>query len=83
MAVSRSRPFFLIGWHEAETFDGRERPGPRPKTIQFCRHLLRRHLAQGLEAKSLADIRESQVRHWRLCPDLPISWSAAPWRARE
>jgi hypothetical protein len=37
---------FLIGWHEAETFDWRERPGPRPKTIQFCRHLLRRHLAQ-------------------------------------
>jgi integrase len=42
-----------------------ERPGLRPKTIQLYRYLLRRHLAQGLGTKSLAEIREPQVRRWR------------------
>jgi integrase len=42
-----------------------ERPGLRPKSIQLYRYLLRRHLSPGLGNKSLADIREPQVRHWR------------------
>ncbi len=42
-----------------------ERPRLRPKSIQLYRYLLRRHLAPGLGTKSLADIREQQVRRWR------------------
>src|SRR5215472_9242960 len=40
-----------------------ERPGLRPKTIQLCRYLLRRHLAPGFG--TIADITEADVRRWR------------------
>jgi integrase len=42
-----------------------ERPGLRPKTIKLYRYLLRRHLAPGLGARTLAEIRAPQVRRWR------------------
>jgi integrase len=42
-----------------------ERPGPRPKTLQLYRYLLRRHLLPGLGAKAVGDIHEPHVRRWR------------------
>lgn len=42
-----------------------ERPDLRPKTVQLYRYLLRRHLIPGFESKSVADIKEANVRRWR------------------
>jgi hypothetical protein len=42
-----------------------ERPGLRPKTIQLYRYLLRSHIAPAFGARSLADIKEPDVRRWR------------------
>ncbi len=42
-----------------------ERPDLRPKTIALYRYLLRRHIAPHFESKSVAEIREAQVRRWR------------------
>ena len=42
-----------------------ERPGLRPKTLQLYRYLLRRHLAPGFAAQTIAGITEADVRRWR------------------
>ena len=42
-----------------------ERPGLRPKTVQLYTYLLRRHIDPAFGARSLADIKEPQVRRWR------------------
>jgi hypothetical protein len=42
-----------------------ERAGLRPKTIQLYRYLLRRHLAPGFAAQTVAGITEADVRRWR------------------
>jgi integrase len=42
-----------------------EPPGLRPKTIQLYRYLLRSHIGPAFDARSLADIKEPDVRRWR------------------
>jgi integrase len=42
-----------------------ERPNLRPKTIQLYRYLMRRHIAPHFEAKTVAEIKEAQIRRWR------------------
>ena len=42
-----------------------ERPGLRPKTLQLYRYLLRRHLAPGFGAQTVAGIADADVRRWR------------------
>jgi integrase len=42
-----------------------ERPNLRPKTIQLYWYLLRRHIAPHFEAKTVAEIKEAQIRRWR------------------
>jgi integrase len=42
-----------------------ERPGLRPKTVQLYRYLLRSHIDPAFGARSLADIKEPDVRRWR------------------
>jgi len=42
-----------------------ERPGLRPKTTELYRYLLRRHLSPAFDARSVAEIREPNVRRWR------------------
>jgi integrase len=42
-----------------------ERPNLRPKSVQLYRYLLRCHLRPAFESKSVADIREADVRRWR------------------
>jgi integrase len=42
-----------------------ERPNLRPKTVQLYRYLLRRHLRPHFESKTVAGIKEADVRRWR------------------
>ena len=42
-----------------------ERPGLRPKTVQLYRYLLRSHIDPAFGDRSLADIKEPNVRRWR------------------
>src|SRR5262249_13195053 len=42
-----------------------ERPGLRPKTVKLYRYLLRCHLAPTLGDKTIAEIKEGNVRRWR------------------
>ena len=42
-----------------------ERPNLRPKSIALYRYLLRRHITPYFESKSVAEIKEAQVRRWR------------------
>jgi integrase len=42
-----------------------ERPNLRPKSIQLYQYLLRCHLRPAFESKTVADIREADVRRWR------------------
>ena len=42
-----------------------ERPNLRPNSIQLYRYLLRCHLRPAFESKTVADIREADVRRWR------------------
>ena len=44
---------------------GEERPGLRPKTVQLYRYLLRSHIGPAFGVRSLADIKEPDVRRWR------------------
>jgi len=42
-----------------------ERPNLRPKTVQLHRYLLRRHVRPHFDGRTVADIREADVRRWR------------------
>jgi integrase len=42
-----------------------ERPNLRPKTIRLYRYLLRRHIRPHFYAKTVAEIKEADVRSWR------------------
>lgn len=42
-----------------------ERPNLRPKTIRLYRYLLRCHIAPHFEAKTVAEIKDPNVRRWR------------------
>lgn len=49
---------YAVDWIE-------ERPGLRPKTVRLYGYLLRYHLAPTFGDKTIAEIRESNVRRWR------------------
>jgi hypothetical protein len=52
----------LLPVYAAASID--ERPGLRPKTIQFYRYLMRAHLQEAFGSTTIAGITEADVRRW-------------------
>jgi Phage integrase, N-terminal SAM-like domain len=58
----------------------KERPGPRPNTVQIYQYVMTRHLLPFFGNRAVADIREAHVRRWR--GDLLDSGASRPQSPR-